>query len=189
MDKRLIKTKETLKNALGELMLEKDVSRITIKELTEKSKINRGTFYLHYNDINSLLNEIENDLIEGLVSTISQGVDLNSSFEIYSQLMKFFEFTKKEKLLFRVLTSRHGDIVFLKKLKQTLLSSFTIMLSPNPDYDSNSLHFFFSFLVSGIIGVCQEWLSNDCVSDYKNLIIPCELIIKDAVINLYKLKK
>ena len=37
----------------------KNISSITVKELCEKSDINRGTFYLHYRDVFHMLEEIE----------------------------------------------------------------------------------------------------------------------------------
>ena len=56
-------TKMLLKNSLIELMNDKAVNHITIKELCEKADLNRSTFYLHYTDQYQLLSEIENDLL------------------------------------------------------------------------------------------------------------------------------
>ena len=43
-------TKIDLRNALSQLLLQQNFESITIRELTEKAGINRGTFYLHYVD-------------------------------------------------------------------------------------------------------------------------------------------
>ena len=50
-DRRIRKTRAQLRKGLAELMQEKSVSEITVKELVERVDINRSTFYLHYTDI------------------------------------------------------------------------------------------------------------------------------------------
>ena len=46
------------------LLKEKPVNKITVKELCERSQINRATFYTHYSDCFALLESIENELID-----------------------------------------------------------------------------------------------------------------------------
>lgn len=58
-DLRVVKTKEIIRNTFKNMILEMDYDYITIKELTERAKINRKTFYLHYNSLDDLLLEIQ----------------------------------------------------------------------------------------------------------------------------------
>ena len=44
-DLRVVKTKEIIRNTFKNMILEMDYDYITIKELTERAKINRKTFY------------------------------------------------------------------------------------------------------------------------------------------------
>ncbi len=53
-DLRVIKTKESIYNAFEELLLHKPFHKITLQELCLKARINKGTFYYHYQDINDL---------------------------------------------------------------------------------------------------------------------------------------
>jgi AcrR family transcriptional regulator len=57
VDRRIVKTKRLLENALVKLMIEKGFDKISIKDLTEEADINRGTFYLHYKDKYDLLEQ------------------------------------------------------------------------------------------------------------------------------------
>ena len=50
-DKRIIKTKKAIYQALKELYLENDFEDISITKLTQKANIGRKTFYLHYSSI------------------------------------------------------------------------------------------------------------------------------------------
>ena len=50
-DLRIIKTRRTIRNALVDLMSEKELSAVTISELSARAEINRKTFYRHYRTI------------------------------------------------------------------------------------------------------------------------------------------
>ena len=72
MDRRIRKTRAQLRQGLAELLKEKSLKEITVKELVEKVDINRSTFYLHYADIYDMMEKIENELtgdIEDLIHT------------------------------------------------------------------------------------------------------------------------
>ena len=64
MDSRVRRTKKLLREGLAQLMQEKSVKKISVRELSDLVEINRGTFYLHYKDIFDLVKEIEDELFE-----------------------------------------------------------------------------------------------------------------------------
>ena len=50
VDRRVLKTQESLKKAVIELMIEKNFDDITIQDIADRANVNRGTIYLHYQD-------------------------------------------------------------------------------------------------------------------------------------------
>ena len=58
-DRRLRRTRERLRESLLELLGEKDIRAVTVKELTDRADVNRGTFYSHYQDIYDMLDQLE----------------------------------------------------------------------------------------------------------------------------------
>lgn len=56
-DLRVARTRESIRKAFDELILEKDADRITVKELTERAGIHRKTFYLHFDTIEALYDD------------------------------------------------------------------------------------------------------------------------------------
>ena len=62
-DLRIQRTKESIREAFKQLMCEIDYEKITIKELTERARINRKTFYLHYSKLEDLLVEMRKIII------------------------------------------------------------------------------------------------------------------------------
>ena len=57
-------TKMLMKQAYMALLNEKKTDKISVKDICERSEINRSTFYLHYAEPNDLLIEIEDEAIE-----------------------------------------------------------------------------------------------------------------------------
>ena len=48
IDRRQVRTKRRIRDAFMELIMEKPMEKLTIKELAERADIDRKTFYLHY---------------------------------------------------------------------------------------------------------------------------------------------
>ena len=72
-DARVRRTKKMLRAALAKLLEEKGgAADITVKALCEECGINRGTFYLHYRDVNDLLTGIEQELREGFEEELAR---------------------------------------------------------------------------------------------------------------------
>ena len=69
-DRRVKYTLLALRSSLLELMRKKDISRITVKELCERADVNRGTFYAHYASPVDLLEQIERELLEEVLSSL-----------------------------------------------------------------------------------------------------------------------
>ena len=62
-DRRTRYTRQTIKDSFLTLLEEKPFSKITVTEICRISEINRGTFYLHYYDIDDVLDDLLNDVI------------------------------------------------------------------------------------------------------------------------------
>ena len=82
-DKRVLKTKHSLKTSLIMLLSEKDIDEISVVELTDHALINRKTFYLHYTEVSSVLKEIEDDLVEEIKEKIKKESVAFADYEDY----------------------------------------------------------------------------------------------------------
>ncbi len=60
-------TKKAIKVTFARMLREKPLSEITVKSLSERCGINRNTFYYHYEDIPSLLNELVTDIFNSII--------------------------------------------------------------------------------------------------------------------------
>ena len=63
-DLRIIKTKQALHDALLTLLSQKPLEQISIAEICREAKVNRGTFYLHYEQKEGLFEEYFQEIME-----------------------------------------------------------------------------------------------------------------------------
>ena len=62
-DRRIIKTKRSLKAAMTDVLAREDFEHISITELCRRADISRITFYSHYSDKYALLDDIFEDML------------------------------------------------------------------------------------------------------------------------------
>ena len=65
-DPRVQRTRKLLKDALVELSAKRGFDAVTVGDIVERAKINRATFYRHYQDKYALVEEIFQEAIERL---------------------------------------------------------------------------------------------------------------------------
>ena len=70
-DKRIRRTKKLLRQALTQLMQQKDFQSITVTDVVREADINRGTFYAHYRDVYDLRGQIESEMVADFRSMIA----------------------------------------------------------------------------------------------------------------------
>ncbi|MBE7147712.1 TetR/AcrR family transcriptional regulator [Bacillus mycoides] len=63
---KVAKTRELLRTTLLDLIEEKGFDSISVRDITLKAGLNRGTFYLHYRDKHDLIERTQNELLKGL---------------------------------------------------------------------------------------------------------------------------
>jgi AcrR family transcriptional regulator len=77
VDRRVLRTRDTLGDALVELMHEKPFDDITVQQVLDRARVGRSTFYTHYRDKEDLfLSDVEDFF--GMMSTLltRRGADL-----------------------------------------------------------------------------------------------------------------
>lgn len=157
VDRRVRKTRSLLRQGLMKLMSEKDINDISVTELTELVDINRGTFYLHYEDIYDMLQKIESELFTEFNQILTKNFDEKypGSLSPLGVLQDIFAFLETNRETARVLVGPHGDLNFVNRLKELVTIHMQhIVRQP----DGVIVPYYLSFIVSGCVGVIETWL-------------------------------
>ncbi len=159
-DKRVIRTKKSIKYALFKLLETKELSAITISELTSVANVNRRTFYTHYRCVTDILDEVENNLVTALTEMLTN-IDLN---DIGNSIEKMFIqmheiFTIKFDFYFRLM-KLDARAYLLARLKIAFKNSIVMLPRENSAIDPES-SLSASFVAGGILAFYSEWYYSD----------------------------
>ena len=89
-DRRALKTRKAIRDALAQLLTEKELHKVTVQEITEIAEINRGTFYKHYLDIYDLYDKTENEILVDLGLMVLELQELPSD-QFFKHLIDYID--------------------------------------------------------------------------------------------------
>ena len=155
-DIRVIRTQTALLEALEELIKTKKLSNITITELCTAAKINRNTFYYHYNNIFEFLDEHKKLIIDDLneIAEISKTHNKQNLVEVFAVL-------KKHPHFLNILISPNCDLDFFNEIFDVASSKASIIFSKDPNTLTNRERLLCSYCNAGCNAVIITWIMND----------------------------
>lgn len=161
-DRRILKTKKAIYEALVELMQRKKLNSITVTELAAQADINRKTFYTYYSTVNDVLDEGINELITSLKDLLCA---MSEDYNMFSPqtLLAFLNTIMSDADIARDLfASDNGSLLFnrlQKALQETLLKELVSrdikMNVPSEQYPLIS-----SFVAGGMVSAYYEWITD-----------------------------
>ncbi len=161
-------TKRRLREGLLQLLEEKAINEISVKELTELVDVNRGTFYFHYQDIYDLLRDMEQDFFDNFDRTLSENSPAldEDGFPVLDAegapyLHAVFSFVDANRSFCRIMLSPHGDMKFVELVKERIdrqCRFFWQLLAPGADEAQSGIYN--AFLINGLIGLIREWVND-----------------------------
>ncbi|MBB6675200.1 TetR/AcrR family transcriptional regulator [Cohnella nanjingensis] len=184
-DRRTVRTKKLLRQALLELIEEKGIDRITVRDLTDRAEINRGTFYLHYQDVPDLLDKIKEEVFAGLQAIISRMYIIRLMAETnedkpYEVIVELFEYLGEHADFFRVLLSPKGDISLALRIKDMMARQMMAKLEiwqPREELMLVSREWLIAYTTSSNIGIIQHWFaSGQALSPYEIALVMTRLV-------------
>ena len=105
VQKRKTSTKEDIKEALIQLLSEERFDTISISKLCKRAGINRGTFYLHYQDKYQMVDSLKSDILSQLYSFFEEEGEYSKRFMI----AKFYVLRANERLINALTRSHYID--------------------------------------------------------------------------------
>ena len=167
LDRRVVKTKAAMRQAFTELLNEKPIREIRVKELSERIHINRGTFYQYYRDLYDMRDHLEEELYDEFRQTIDAREAPKTAEDIKIRLVDIFTLLRQNADLTLALLGPNGDPKFVQSIQEMLrlrCINDLIRFDPHVAEGENSEKIFdygYAFVVSGSMGMLRKWLSED----------------------------
>lgn len=156
-NRRITMTKALLKESLLELLSEKPLNKITIKEICENADINRTTFYTHYADQYALCAEIENDALSKTAEHLEK---VNKNKDKFEFMADYLYYIKENGRLLRVLLNSGCDNSFRVRFVELSVNTLAETDYHN-DLSDTEKDYMFRYIFFGALSVVEKWLQND----------------------------
>ncbi|ULL16035.1 TetR/AcrR family transcriptional regulator [Paenibacillus sp. H1-7] len=161
LDRRIIRSRKALREAMLTLMSQKPLAAISITEIVELADYNRGTFYSNYDNKEALLDDIFAELIDQLLQSFRapyQQVEMFSIQDLPASSVMIFEHFYQHASIYTVLAKsevlpqlREKMFIALKHITQEEL------VYPEHEID-RELHAIYS--IHALLGLVFYWVES-----------------------------
>ncbi|WOC31803.1 MULTISPECIES: TetR/AcrR family transcriptional regulator [Caproicibacterium] len=181
-DRRILKTKQAIHNALIQLMSRKAVSEITVRELTETANISRKTFYLHYADLTDVFREIESDLLRSL-HTLLHACDFANRQSGISELFSGLnDLIQRDRPFYHQLVRSEYFGSFLVSVKQALKEELRLLAAQRPTSRPKLRELSLEFAAAGLVSMYLEWFRSETNLPLRSVSEAAQQMIRSSIL-------
>jgi len=155
-------TKMVIRESLTELMKEKSILSVSVKDICDLADISRSTFYDHYKDQYDLLKQIEDETLAYFEDMLNRYKDKQTKKETGQMVEEMLTYIANNGNTIHVLLSENGDLGFQKKLLYHFIMHNQITkYFAEKQQNEETMPYYTVFLVHGAIGLIQHWLKDN----------------------------
>ena len=156
-DRRVIKTRKSIQTTLVNMMKERSYQDISVSNLCRCADIGRGTFYLHYNDIYEVVQELEDGILETFKDMAFQYFEEENTASLQALIYKCLFWIKDNPDYFQVFLMPTST-GFAERFEEYAIDLFYFHnLKYHPSQSSEETKYIISRDVLGILGAIRSW--------------------------------
>ncbi len=150
-------TEEKILNAALKLLEEKNLDKISVKDICDECGINRNTFYYHYTDIYAVLDALLENT-STLMKKEGKGSDMLTDYE---KRVAFISANKKA--VMHVYQSKQRGTIssYIHRLSHDFVSEYVNKAAEGKKVSDNDILFICSFYECALEGLIYRWLENN----------------------------
>lgn len=162
------KTKQLIQTSFIQILENKPFESITIGDITKTAKINRGTFYLHYQDKFDLLDQIEQQLFADIGSHIEELQSRYLSTDTFEEEQEhlaaaLFSSIERHSPILKIFLSAHGRAGFHIRFRDAFSEKVRVNIEKHESFSAAlnvPIEYFLSFITSAFLGLIEQWIQN-----------------------------
>ena len=162
-DLRISKTKEALRKALVDLLKQKNLNSISVTELCQAAKVNRGTFYAHYGQVEDLFEEYYKNIMKDLSDSYQEPykyVPKGLSKDVNPATIRIFHHIEKYQAFYRIVFSKAVPLSYYYLLFDHVQNLIRKDVSDHYDTDIDT-SMLSAYQANAILGLAIEWHRQD----------------------------
>jgi AcrR family transcriptional regulator len=159
LDRRILRTRKLLQDALVSLMIEKGYEATTVQDIIDRANVGRSTFYAHFADKETLLTSRLEDLRGMLAERQRQGAQ-RLGFSL-----PMLEHARDHLQLYKAIAGRSSGEVVIRRIHRMIAALAAIDLqATGVDRKSNRPALAAQFIAGAFMAVLIWWLEEDAKS-------------------------
>lgn len=170
VDKRSVRTKRLIKSTFIDLLSTKSLDKITVSEISQKSDISRGTFYIHYTDVYDLYEVTVKEALEDLSALFDELYprDGNNTSDFSMLANALIKYVLDNMALLSIFTKDGTDTKILAKINNIIIDKFLQLEKCDPtNLNYRTIVSFFGY---GLIGTIISWLNSSVTISIEELV-------------------
>ncbi|GGG91930.1 TetR/AcrR family transcriptional regulator [Staphylococcus pragensis] len=163
-DRRIRKTKSAIKKAFIQLLKEKDLDKITVQDISDQADINRGTFYLHYEDKYTLLSDMEDEYISEIWSLTQFNANSPETIAdefINNTLTKILQHIADNMDFYHTILQLDRKSKLEDKIYFLIKENMQKYISVNNEIDGIPEMYFHSYVAGATISIIKYWVQDE----------------------------
>jgi len=186
MDKRTLRTRQALKNALLELMVEIGYEKTTVQRILERAGVGRATFYVHYRSKEDLLRRsldgLGKDLTEeckpARLARVQEG---HRGSVPLAFTLAFFRHVDSHRRLYRAVVGHESGLIVERQMRRLLaeLVKPEVVFKDARRRNSVEAEMAVQYVVGALMSVAIWWLDRDIKLSpeemdhaFRNMVLP-----------------
>ena len=155
-------TKEIIARTFTELLEEKSMAKITVKDIVERCGVNRNTFYYHFRDIPDVVEFILKKKWDEILEAPQEKTSILECMEEMVSLVR-----DNRKLMLNVYKSVKRDtfLVYMNEIATYIITEYFEKNLKKFDLVEDEIRILIKYYQCLFIGILMEWLDQGLKSD------------------------
>lgn len=168
-ESKYFNTAKKMDDALVSLLEKKDFDYITVKDICNEAKVNRSTFYLHYDNTLDVLNEVIENVTKSFDLHFSQekandilSKDESELFLITDKyLIPYLQFIYKNQKIYKAI--QHNGMLFkADKTYNKMYKEIFLPIILKKGGDEKYSKYIMTYFMNGISSILLAWCEDNC---------------------------
>jgi len=181
-DRRARRSRRLLKQGLMELLREKKFSSISVRDITERMDMNRGTFYLHFTDTYDLLQSVEEDVLRDAQAMIDEHrQEMEQAPTLRPIFEPLLEYIVEHRNICDSLFGNNASSDFTGRVHQLIYENGSDLIRRRwPGAPESDMNYLLSFVAYGLIGLIKKWFDTDMKLEKDRLLTMADQMVNGA---------
>ena len=158
------RTRSAIVQAFEQLLDEKPMNKITVRDIVERCDINRNTFYYHFQDIPALFEQMMEEKVDQLLQNHFQA---SQPIECIQPMLQYGIAHKRAVLHVYRAIPRETFIAYITRLAQHFVEEYVSTATKGRSIPAENIETTVHFYRCSIVGLILDWL--DAGMDYDAL--------------------